>query len=115
MMVAPISNNFGMSGSSSREMSTSKWYPIRNLKKLKITVEVNEIERLSGLAFEQSSNDRNRDYQRLISKTMNALLLPSLGLIISINFIFYFLRKLTQNKSIMAFCIGGHAPPVMFY
>ena len=117
MIITPSAYTLSIVTSSSR---SSKYIHITNIPgtlsqigKLKIIVDVTEIELLNDLAIIQATNRGLSDFHRHLNRTNNILIIPVIGYILSISFLLYSLKKVKQRICVLAFSIGGHAPPCL--
>jgi hypothetical protein len=70
------------------------------------------IEVLTNMEVNYIINQNIRDFQRILNRASQPLVLPTLYLGILIYYILYLYRKLDQKKSVLSTSNGGHAPPL---
>jgi uncharacterized membrane protein AbrB (regulator of aidB expression) len=69
------------------------------------------IEILTNVEVNYIINQNIRDFQRILNRAFQPLVLPTIYLGILIYYILYLYRKLDQKKSVLSTSNGGHAPP----
>ena len=77
-----------------------------------IVADFTGIEVLTNMEVNYIINQNIRDFQRILNRASQPLVLPTIYLGILIYYIFYLYRKLDQKKSVLSTSNGGHAPPL---
>lgn len=74
--------------------------------------EVNNYEILNDVRIKSILNRNLRDFQRLLKRALDTTLQPVLTIAIILVYILTNLGSTKRRKSLLAFSLGGHAPPV---
>ncbi|MDF2907920.1 MAG: hypothetical protein K0R34_3241, partial [Herbinix sp.] len=77
-----------------------------------IVNEVNNYEILNDVKINSILSRNLRDFQRLLKLVIDTTLQPILTFAILLIYTLTYFRMTRQRKSLLAFSLGGHAPPV---
>jgi hypothetical protein len=73
--------------------------------------EFTEAESITSIEFNKNINRSLRDLHRVLTRNLNMILVPFIGIILFFIINRYFHIYFVQPRSIIAYKIGGHAPP----
>jgi hypothetical protein len=95
------------------EPTTGQQYtPLTLSEDAYIINEVNNYKILNDIKINSILSRHLRDFQRLLKRALDITLQPILAYAILLIYTLTYFKKLQQKKSILAFSLGGHAPPV---
>lgn len=73
--------------------------------------EVKNYELLSDVKIKSIVSKALRDFERLLNKVLDNLLQPIITILVLFIYTLSYYKKIQQRKSLLAFSLGGHAPP----
>ena len=111
--MAVTKNSDNSSAISRFSNATNKQSPFQLLAKSFIVVDFTGNEILTDMEINQVINRDLRDFQRLIDRTFNALVVSIVGLELTLYYMQSIIGKVDQRKPILSTSVGGHAPPMM--
>jgi hypothetical protein len=74
--------------------------------------EVNNYELLSDVKIKSIVSRNLRDYDRLLKRALDAMVQPIISIAILMIYTLSYFKKIQRRRSLLAFSLGGHAPPV---
>lgn len=74
--------------------------------------EVNDYELLSDVKIKSIVSRNLRDYDRLLKRVLDTMVQPIISIAILMIYTLSYFKKIQRRRSLLAFSLGGHAPPV---
>jgi hypothetical protein len=74
--------------------------------------EVNNYELLSDVKIKSIVSRNLRDYDRLLKSALDTMVQPIISITILLIYTLTYFKKKHRRRSLIAFSLGGHAPPV---
>lgn len=77
-----------------------------------IVNEVNDFELLSDVKIKSVVSRNPRDFRRLLKRVLDTTVQPVIAIVVLSIYTLAYSKKIHQRKSLLAFSLGGHAPPI---
>lgn len=74
--------------------------------------EVNNYELLSDVKIKSIVGRNLREFERLLKRALDTTVQPIISIVILLIYTQTYFKKIQRRRSLMAFSLGGHAPPV---
>ncbi len=74
--------------------------------------EVNDFELLSDVKIKSTVSRNLKDLRRLLKRVLDATVQPIITIVILLVYTLTYYKQSYRRKSLLAFSLGGHAPPV---
>lgn len=74
--------------------------------------EVNDFELLSDVKIKSIVSRNPRDFRRLLKRVLDTTVQPVITIVILLIYTLAYSKKIHRRKSLLAFSLGGHAPPI---
>ena len=74
--------------------------------------EVNNYELLSDVKIKSIVGRNLREFERLLRKVLDTTVQPIISIVILLIYTQTYFKKIQRRRSLLAFSLGGHAPPV---
>lgn len=74
--------------------------------------EVNNYELLSDVKIKSVVSRNLREFERLFKRALDTTVQPIISIAVLLIYTMTYFRKTHRSKSLLAFFLGGHAPPV---
>lgn len=78
-----------------------------------IITEVNNYELLSDVKIKSIVSRNLRDFERLLKRALDTMVQPIISIAILMIYTLTYFKRMQRRKSLLAFSLGGHAPPVL--
>lgn len=95
------------------EPASGKQYtPLQHHNDVYFISEVTNYELLSDIRINNILGRNLRDFQRLLKQVLDTRVLPATTFVILLIYTLTYLKKSGRRKSLIAYSLGGHAPPL---